>query len=87
MQVGGGSVKTVQRGVLNMAALSTATQTIAAVNTLKSTVSIVGASWNGGSSLTDITIRGYLTNSTTLTFDRGSATNGCNVSWEVVEFY
>ena len=88
-QLGGGAIKSIQRGVLSIAAYSggpsTATATITAVATAKSELRLLGVHVPGGS--TDGPNASIvLTNSTTIT-----GTNGMSAavvaSWELTERY
>lgn len=78
--------KSIQRGLASIsgAGLST-TATVTAVNTAKSELHIVGhdgQSTAAGEAL----IRGVLTNSTTITFNRGSSSTLSYASWELIEW-
>lgn len=89
-QFGGGAIKSIQRGVIAIAAGSlSATATISAVTPGKTELRFLGsrAADNAG-------VSGYgfctiaLTNSTTITAQREtSGTIGAAVSWELTEFY
>ena len=73
-----GSIKSVQRGT------TTGNVTVASVNTGKSRLTITGAS-----SGTNQAGNAYLTitNSTTLTYDKGSLTTIMTLAWELIEEY
>lgn len=82
-----GPIKSIQRGSV---ALSTATNnttvTITAVNTAYTELRFLGLS-TSTTTLAYSLARGTVTNSTTLTFTRGSSTDAATVSWELTEFY
>ncbi len=82
-----GQIKSIQRGVLAIAAASTsASATVAAVNTAKAELRSLGQTSAG----TDVTgSRAYvvLANSTTVTATKSGNTTTAAVSWELVEYY
>lgn len=89
-QFGGGGVKSIQRGVISIAAANlSGTATISAVTTGKTELRLLGSrsADNGGlSGLGFCTV--VLTNSTTITANRDlSGAAGASVSWELTEFY
>jgi hypothetical protein len=91
MQVGGivGAVKSIQRGtILIYVGITSATATIGAVNTAKSSLSLLGYSVSTGGSMSDNSPRLSLTDATTITAERFSTTNNTavTVSWQLVEY-
>lgn len=88
---GGGGIKSIQRGVINVTATPSATATITSVDTAKSSLTILGLS--GSNAVTDnpremaLVVR--LTNSTTVTAInvQGWAQINTTVSFEVIERY
>ena len=86
----GGGIKSVQRGVINLAAAGgSATATITAVNTAKTWVTTEGYTTATTAALDHSKqIRAELTNTTTVTITRGfGAPEALAVTWQVVEFY
>lgn len=91
---GGGSIKSIQRGVITIPTNGTGTgsATITAVDTSKSVLHLLGF---GGYTVVDgsgTNLLSYLvlTNSTTITAAGGySTTNGypAQISWQIVEYY
>jgi hypothetical protein len=84
-----GSIKSIQRGVISLAATQSATATITSVTTGKSELRFLGGGGvDSGSSTVGVGIKIVLTNATTITATTGSAstTNG-SVSWELTERY
>jgi len=87
-QFSGGGVKNVQRGTISIIGLVTSnTATINSVNTSKTMINYLGNTTNVASNLYNPYLT--LTNSTTVTAQRNSATSGAvtTVSYEVIEFY
>lgn len=84
---GGGGIKSIQRGTISIAALTTsATATITSVNTAKTELRYLGGGQLDGNGFA-VFARVALTNSTTITATASSAPNSaCNVSWELTEF-
>jgi translation initiation factor 2 gamma subunit (eIF-2gamma) len=87
----GSGIKSIQRGTLSNSVGSQATATISPVNTSKALLSNLGTS---GYDFANTTLDGAanyrltLTNSTTITANRGvSTSNNIVVSWELVEYY
>lgn len=79
-------IKNIYRGTILMnATFGTATATIPAVNMAKSKVRFLGCLSNGSVSEALATLS--LTNSTTVTANRGISSNYSNVSYEVEEAY
>lgn len=95
---GGGRIKSIQRGVINLST-SSGTATITAVDTTKSILYNLGVVDNGayrdsyGGSVLQIGLQ--LTNSTTITASVGGSFFGSftsvvaygSVSWQLVEYY
>lgn len=82
----GGSIKSVQRGVIALSGSSaSATAAIAAVNTSKAELRLLGSTYSGTAG-GEMMVSVALTNSTTVTANRvvGAAFNA-NVSWELTE--
>lgn len=79
---GAGGIKSIQRGVIsiNTGTTNTGTATIAAVNTSKSDLTLLGA--NGQSFNTAVAARVELTNATTVT---ATVRNGSGVSTQVID--
>ena len=88
-QFSGGGIKSIQRGVINVASTST-TATITAVNTAKTILNFCGCSAGRNTSyvLSDMA-RIELTNSTQITATRmpGNASPAPTVSYEVIEYF
>lgn len=87
----GGSIKSIQRGVINVPITTgSATATISSVTTSKSELRFLGQRIDTAASITVLaqalpTLE--LTNSTTITATRGSAPAAVtNVSWELTEW-
>ena len=78
-------VKTLQRGTKVLAATSD-TVTVTAVDTAKSLLLMNFECDNVAVIPGDAFVRGTLTNGTTLTFTKGTATGNSTISWQLVEF-
>lgn len=86
-QFGGGGVKSIQRGIIALGGIATATATISSVNTAKSELRYLGVKSNGGTAAS-VCANLTLTNSTTITANTNTASAGVlDVSWELTEFY
>lgn len=88
----GGSIKSIQRGVINIpTTTSSATATISSVTTSKSELRILGQRFDTATAIGDLA-RSFptieLTNATTITATRGSASvvPVVNVAWELTEW-
>ena len=84
-QFSGGGVKSVQRGTISISSATSATQTITAVDPLKTMINHLGETMSQDSTL--YLARLSLTNSTTVTATRTTTTSSTTVSYEVIEFY
>ena len=82
---GGGGVKSVQRGVVNLGNSTSATATVSAVNMSKSRLQFLGVVAST-SSATAQAVKVELTNATTITATRFSGSGACTVGWELIEF-
>lgn len=78
-----GAAKSYQHGVIPVAAASSATATISAVDTTKYVLMNQGSSLNGGTAGPGQLV---LTNSTTITVSFGSVVTG-SVAYTIVDFY
>jgi len=76
-------IKSIQRG----ATAANTSATITAVDTSKSVLYHLGTSCTSGVAYTGDFARAVLTNSTTITFTCGSASNSPVVGWQLVEYY
>ena len=84
-QFGGGSIKSIQRGVINTTSTATATATISAVNPAKSILSTTGSNTHPPSNIWSYL---SLTNSTTITATVSvSNANASAIAWQLVEYY
>ena len=81
------TVKSVQQGSIALAVVSSNTATITSVDTTRSICLYLGSSTDATSSAAESDVRVTLTNATTVTANRGSATNNTTVNYTVVEFY
>ena len=83
-----GTRKSIQRGVIALTSVTSATATVTAVNTSKARLYNLGWSISSGGSALD-SVRVALTNSTTITATRGNTGGAVDstVSWELEEFY
>ena len=87
--ISGSNIKSVQRGTISMSSGTSATVTIAPVNVQSAIVKITYARISDGSNYgaSYESFTAILTNSTTITISRYSATsNILRISWEVIEF-
>lgn len=89
---GARAIKSIQRGVIVIVGVAnvTATATVSAVNTNKSTLAFLGFSTPNGGNPGQQFSRLALTNATTVTATRAQANTGAqdvSVSWELVEYY
>ena len=83
-QFGGGSIKSIQRGVITTASAQSSTATVSAVNTAKAVLTHLGASISVANESTHLT----LTNATTITATRVSVNSGATqTAWQLVEDY
>lgn len=80
-------IKSIQRGTITLASVSSNTATITAVDIAKSVLIHMG--WSSDTDSAKQAVYLSLTNSTTVTANRGEAgaTGTSTVSYEVVEFY
>jgi len=80
-----GSIKfPIQRGVIAMNAVTSATATITSVDVNKCELRMLGAyNTSVASDLASV----VLTNATTVTANRGTTTGTSNISWELTEYY
>lgn len=76
---GGRAIKSIQRGVVSVSGSTSATATIAAVNSAKALLEFVGSSTQATGSLS-------ITNATTVRVDFAANTTA-NVSFQVTEYY
>lgn len=76
----GSGLKSVQRGEATITGAS-GTVTITAVVLAKSFLVF------SSNDVSYYNLKGYLTNTTTITFTRGGADGSCSVAWEVMEYY
>lgn len=86
-QFAGGSIKSIQRGVISMASggSTSGTATLSpSVDTTKTELRVLGCS--ADTSSLDLA-RAVLTNSTTVTATRPSTTSNTVLSWEITERY
>jgi hypothetical protein len=84
-QFGGGSIKSIQRGVINTGNTTSATATISAVNPAKSILSTTGSNTNPAANIWSYL---SLTNSTTITATVStSSANASAIAWQLVEYY
>lgn len=81
---GGSSIKSIQRGVITLSSVTSATATITAVVTAKTALRHLGATSDVGEAYSLARIN--LTNTTTITATRGNATGTSTVSWELTEY-
>ncbi len=82
-------IKSIQRGIVTIPdGSSTATISLTTVDTTKTVVNFLGASytWTAPGSYQSTMYRLQLTNATTLTATRDSTGGTLNVSYEIVEF-
>ena len=80
-------IKSVQRGTMNLNAVSSNTATITAVNTANSVVRWLGTSTASTDTRYAISAGALtLTNATTVTFQRGGSTDSMFISYEVTEY-
>ena len=82
---GGGGAKSVQRGVITLNNLASATATITAVNPAKTKLQHLGSMASGATSGNQA-VRLELTGASTVTASRLTGTGNCSVSWELIEF-
>ena len=82
-----GQTKSIQRGVLGIAAASfSASAAVAAVNTAKAELRFLGQT-SAGTDVTGSRAHVVLTNSTTVTATKSGNSTAAEVSWELVEYY
>jgi hypothetical protein len=87
-QFAAGGVKSVQRGVIQLATnVSTNTATISSVNTNKSFISFLGQSTSSLANYDAYPTHLELTSSTEITATRNFTNGAVTVSYEVIEFY
>lgn len=80
------AVKSIQRGIISMTSVTTATATVSSVNTAKSLLTFLG--FNTAQLTNDYNPSIVLTNSTTITATRvNNGASNTTVSWELVERY
>ena len=84
-QFSGGRIKSVQRGTIAISFTTSATETITAVDPLKTMINYLGETTVFNDIRTNARIS--LTNSTTITATRFDDTGTTTVSYEVIEFY
>lgn len=85
---GVGLVKAIYRGTIALNGVTTNTATIPAVVTGNCSLRWLGVTANDGSGQTDRVFATLaLTNTTTITATKGSATNNATVSYELIEYY
>lgn len=82
---GGVRIKSIQRGTLVLAGVTTNTATITAVDPTNTMLRFLGQTQGGGNS--GCSARIALTNGTTITGTRADATSTTTVSFEVIEFF
>ncbi len=86
-EIVGGHIKSIQRGTKNLSGVSSGTTTITEVDLDKSFVSSSCRPQSGSSSGSPQHIAtAYLSDSTTMTFNRGASTNSTTIAWEVIEY-
>ena len=82
----GSNIKSVQRGEKTLGdSTATDTVTITAVDTSKAFV-VISYSYNSNV-VSEVLVDAFLTNTTTITFTRGTGTNIVIIAWQVVEFF
>lgn len=83
----GDIVRSIQRGTTSITVgNSSATQSITSVNINKAALYITNDS-NTAADSKDYMVRGTITDSTTLTFNRVGTGAGITVTWRVLEYY
>jgi hypothetical protein len=82
----GATIKSIQRGVIDLNSVISQTATISSVVTAKTELRFLGCSTNSPDTLTQALPRIALTNATTITATRGSSSNQSVVSWELTEW-
>lgn len=82
---GGSVIKSIQRGVITTISQSSYTVTISSVDTSKTMLNHIGGTAFIGSQYSDTT-RLTLTNSTTITMNRYTASGASQTHYEVIEF-
>jgi hypothetical protein len=84
--IGGGNIKSVQRGTITMGTSGSVAATITAVDTAKSVLIHLGSQSPDNDFSRGMT-RVQLTNSTTVTaLTSGNSGSGATVGWQVVEY-
>ena len=87
-QFAGGSIKSIQRGVITMSSGSSATATVSSVDTAKSILHFLGNTTSSSGGSEGLHARLTLTNATTITATRGlSVSDTTAVSWQLVEYF
>jgi hypothetical protein len=81
-----GVLKSLQQGTVIPGAVSSVTQAVTEVQSAKSALITGGITMDGATSDQAFS-RAVLTNGTTITFTRGSATNNWRYSWQLAEFF
>jgi hypothetical protein len=81
-----GSIKSIQRGTVTANGATTGTATITSVNTAKTELRYLGFS-SASAILDRINSRIDLTNATTVTLTKATASDAATASFEVTEFY
>lgn len=86
---GARAIKSTQRGTISApnGGTQNPTATVTSVVTAKSVLRLLGIEASLGAAPLDVCARLTLTNSTTITLNRGNATGNLSVSWELTEFY
>ena len=82
---GGGGVKAVQRGVIDLTGATSASATITLVNVAKVILRTTGVV-SSGTSATDFSVRIELTNANTITATRQTPSAAASIGWELIEF-
>lgn len=82
---GGRAIKSIQRGEILLGSVTSATATISAVNTSKAVLHYLGCSVDFASNV--VLARLTLTNATTITAEKYTASNNTKISWQLVEYY
>ncbi len=79
-------IQSVQTGSITLSGATTGTDTIAAVDTAKSTVLFNGNEGTAATEIGRIVMRVTLTNATTVTANKGQANNSATVNYTVIEY-
>lgn len=81
-------IKSIQRGTIALTGAASNTATLSpAVDTTKTELRFLGFTTNVAGALNESMCKVVLTNSTTVTATKDSASNNASVSWEITEYY